>query len=177
MSFKLFFFRYLAYTIDCIIAFGFVMLLFQWALLSNIREYLGINDSWFQDPWNMEFYVLTTISLPVYLYFAYLDSKAGRGTLGKRLMHLKVVSSKDEQRLNLGTSLIRAVLKLLPWELIHIGIIFPTPLYYQENGKIRILTYIGIGLFVIYVFGAIFHSKKQTLYDLILQTKVNKDTV
>ena len=76
--------RTLAYLIDCTISFSVVMLLFQWALLSNIRGSLGLTDEWFMNGLNVELYVLLTISLPVWLYFIIMDSKKSRGTFGKR---------------------------------------------------------------------------------------------
>jgi uncharacterized RDD family membrane protein YckC len=87
---KYFLERTIAYFIDCIIAFAVVMLIIQWAVLSHVREFVGITDAWFQNSINMQLYVLITISIPVWIYFAYFDSVKSKGTFGKRVFKLGV---------------------------------------------------------------------------------------
>lgn len=171
---KYFIQRTLAYLIDCFIAFAIVMLIIQWGILSNIRDAIGITDTWFQSSINMQLYVLTTISIPVWIYFAYFDSEKSKGTFGKRIFKLVVKDSKN-QKISFGKSLFRTILKLLPWEIAHIGIIFPTPLYYEEEPAIRILSYIGLFLFAIYVISIWTDSRKRTIYDKVIGTFVSKE--
>jgi len=163
--------RTTAYFIDCIICFSAVMLVIQWLLLSNIRPYLGITDDWFRDSLNMEIYVLLTISIPVWLYFSYLDTSRAGGTFGKRWLGLKLVSA-DGEPLGFIKVLGRTILKLLPWEIAHLGVIFPTPLYYEEHGDVRLLSYIGIALFVIYFLSILQDRKNRSLYDRICHTEL-----
>lgn len=40
--------RGIAYIIDCTICFVLVMLIFQWGVLSNLRDSIGITDEWFK---------------------------------------------------------------------------------------------------------------------------------
>lgn len=171
---KYFIERTLAYFIDCLIAFGVIMLIIQWAIISHIRAYFGITDAWFQSSINMELYVLFTISIPVWVYFAYFDSEKSKGTFGKRIFKL-AVKDNNNQRISLRKSLLRTILKLLPWEIAHIGVIFPTPIYYEVEPAVRILSYVGLLLFAIYVISLLTNSKKSTIYDKLLGTTVLKE--
>lgn len=163
--------RSLAYFIDCGIAYTLIMLVIQWAIFSNIRGSIGIDDDWFKNSWNTELYVLTSISLPVWIYFIYFDSRKTKGTFGKRLLKLKVVDS-DARQMSLGKSFIRTALKLAPWEIAHIGVVFPTPMHYESDPQIRILTIVGIALFIAYILSILFSVQGRSLYDRILGTRV-----
>lgn len=56
--------------------------------------------------------------LPVTLYFALAESSASGATLGKRRVGLRVVRARGGA-LSRGRSLLRSVLKFLPWQLAH----------------------------------------------------------
>ena len=163
--------RTIAYLIDCIICYSAIMLIIQWAILSNLREYFGLTIEWFRNSINMELYVLLSISFPVWFYFVYFDSNKANGTVGKKIMKLSVLSI-EEDKILISKSLKRTFLKLLPWELAHLGVIFPTPLYFEEQGNIRLLTIIGISLFAIYVMSILIGAKGQSIYDKLLKTIV-----
>lgn len=169
---KYFLKRTLAYFIDCLIAFAVVMLVFQWGILSHIRDSIGITDAWFTSSINMQLYVLTTISIPVWAYFTYFDSNKSKGTFGKRIFKFSVEDSEN-QKISLQKSFLRTAFKLLPWEIAHIGVIFPTPLYFEDAPNLRILSYFGILLFIIYVLSILINAKKQSLYDKLLGTFVS----
>lgn len=163
--------RAIAYNLDCLICYSAVMLLFQWVLLSNLRDSIGITDEWFQNSVNMQLYVSLTISLPVWFYFAFFDSNKSKGTFGKRLLKLELLDNQSN-RIHFGNSLVRTFLKLLPWEIAHTGIIFPTPMYFEENPDIRILTIIGLVLFLLYGLSILLDKKNQAVYDKLLGTQV-----
>ncbi len=149
------------------------MLIIQWAILSNIRESIGITNEWFENSWNMELYVLASISLPVWLYFTYFDSNRAKGTIGKRIMKLSVVN-KENEKINLGKSFKRTILKLSPWEIAHMGIIFPVPMYFEDEPTIRLFTIVGILLFAIYVISILANTNRQSIYDQLIGTKVSE---
>jgi len=168
---KYFFKRTVAYLIDCLICYTFIMIAIQWALLSRLREMIGISNEWFEISLNLQLYVLLTISLPVWFYFAYFDSNRSNGTIGKRIMKLVVLDYKNE-KVNLKKSFFRTLMKLAPWEISHVGLIFPTPLYFSQNPEIRILTLFGLFLFVVYVVSIIINQNRQAPHDKLLSTKV-----
>lgn len=164
--------RTAAYLIDCTICYAVVMLVIQWAILSHTREAIGLSDEWFKDSLQLEVYVLLTISLPVWLYFTWMDSKEKRGTFGKRIVGLAVRVEGKTGRIGLGKSFLRTILKLLPWEIAHLGVVFPTPLYFTEQPNIRVLTLLGILLFILYGVSIILSQKNQSWYDRLLKTEV-----
>lgn len=163
--------RIAAYWIDCTLAFSVVMLVFQWAILSHFRDSIGITEEWFKNSINMQLYVWLTISIPVWLYFTYFDSKKTKGTFGKRLFKIQVRSISGH-RISFGKSFLRTILKLLPWEIAHFGVIFPEPIYYAENPNVGLMTYFGLLLFGIYVLSIFLSKNTQTLYDKVLKSEV-----
>lgn len=168
---KHFFKRAAAYAIDCLTCYAVVMLVLQLGLLTPLRTALGITEAWFFSSLNMWSYVLLTISLPVWSYFSYLDSERSKGTFGKRILKLSV-RNEDDTAVHLGKSWQRTLLKLAPWEIAHIGVIFPTPVYFAENPGVRILTIVGMLLFVIFMASVLIGTSGQSIYDKWLRTKV-----
>lgn len=166
--------RALAYWIDCAICYALVMLIIQWVILSPVRENFGITDEWFQISLNLELYVLISISLPVWAYFTYFDSSKAKGTFGKRIFKLSV-SDMADNKIGLGKSFVRTFLKLLPWEIAHLGVIFPTPMYFDTDPSIRMLTIVGISLFLIYSISILIHSDGRAIYDRLIGTKVSRN--
>jgi uncharacterized RDD family membrane protein YckC len=164
--------RAVAYIIDCMIAFTAVMLCIQWAILSQFRDQLGITEEWFRVSTHMQLYVFLTISLPVWTYFALMDSKTARGTLGKRIFKLKVIRESRAESPGNCRSYLRTILKLLPWEIAHAGVIFPTPLYFEDEATLRAWTYVGIALLIGYVVSLMLSKKRQTIYDHMVGTQV-----
>jgi uncharacterized RDD family membrane protein YckC len=62
-----------------------------------------------------------TLTVPAILYFALCESAPWRATPGKRLLGLRVHAA-DGGRLSLGRALLRAAVRLLPWELAHFAL-------------------------------------------------------
>ncbi len=163
--------RTIAYLIDSTLCFLLIMVVIQWGILSHIREGIGLSDDWFKNPWNAELYVILTISLPVWLYFMYFDSYKTKGSLGKRIFKLRVTDT-EYHPISMGKSFWRTVCKLAPWELAHIGVLFPSPMYFENDPNLRIVTIVGLVLFVAFM-GSIWKSpKNQSFYDLWLGTMV-----
>ena len=146
------------------------MLIIQGLVLLQFRNELGLSEDWMHDPWHMEVYVLLSISLPVWMYFSFFD-QTKRGTPGKRIMSLKI-STGDDRNLGFTLAFIRTIFKLLPWELAHIGVIFPRPLYFNTQDDIRFATYAGIGLLIVYVISLIISKDRRTLYDHLTGSRV-----
>lgn len=166
--------RALAYFIDCIICYSLVMLIIQWAILSQFREQLGITTTWLANGLNMEIYVLTSISFPVWIYFSLLDSHLAKGTLGKRILKLSVTKADSSGKISFPKSFLRTILKLLPWEIAHLGVNFPTPMYFDANPELRVLPILGMALLMINTISMLISRNGQTLYDLAINTEVTE---
>lgn len=171
LEMKYFLRRAIAYFVDCLCCYGVIMLVLQWAILSNLQPLLGIDEEWFQISLNVQLYVLLTISIPVWAYFTYFDSRESKGTIGKRLLKLSVVDDQ-QQRLDLYRSFQRTFLKLLPWEVAHLGVIWPEPIYFADEPNVRIFTIVGIILLAVYTFSVVLSTQQQSVYDKWLDTAV-----
>lgn len=165
--------RGLAYLLDCVIAFVFFAAT-QVLLFTPIREALNIGEEWFHFGVNTELYTLVTISLPIWLYFAFFEQSVWQATIGKRVMKMQVVNRADGHRIGFGQSLVRTVVKLLPWEVAHLVNNFPQPLMYAPEPEFR-MGFVGVGLLMgAYMVFVGLSKRKEGLHDLAAKTVVFK---
>jgi len=161
--------RGVAYFIDCTLAFG----LFagtQFLLFVPIRGALGIDEAWFHSGIYTELYTLLTISLPVWLYFAFCEQSRWQATVGKRILRLRVVKASDRSRISFPQSLLRTVIKLLPWEVVHLSNNLPEPIWYSSEPDFRIGFAVAGLLLLIYIVTTGVNRKKQGPQDMIART-------
>ncbi|MGB0952686.1 MAG: RDD family protein [Planctomycetota bacterium] len=105
--------RLLAFQLDCACIVFWGVVLFGLTML--------LNDGAMPDassPWRGQLIGLLSMTLPVLLTFTWMESSRG-ATLGKRLQHLRVVTSKGIPP-SFRQALARNALKFLPWELGHL---------------------------------------------------------
>jgi hypothetical protein len=88
-------------------------------------------------------------------------------------MKLEVENQKDNSRLSFGKSFFRTILKLIPWELIHLGINLPVPVMFAEEPSFRLVSQIGVTLFVLYFLSLVVSRQGQTVYDGVLGVVVS----
>ena len=174
--------RLLAYLIDVLIAFGLVLVVLQSLVFPLVLQLFG--EFYLSGP-QIEIYTLLTISLPVWLYFAFMESRESGATLGKRLLGISVQTT-DEKKLSFQQALSRTILKLLPWEIAHMAINLPTNAWINTEtggidpsnavmGPFRSGTLLSVYLLAfIYVFMAWRSPSKQSLHDRIMNTVVLK---
>jgi hypothetical protein len=129
---------------------------------------MGIDDSWFQSGVRTELYTLATVSIPTWCYFACFESSGWRGTPGKRLMRLQVVPVNPVAQFGLSRYVLRAVLKLLPWELAHLANNLPVPIWYDPNPGFR-WVFLASGALMLFYVAAILRSARGVApYDALL---------
>lgn len=73
---------------------------------------------WFLDSSKAHPASFLLVTLPVAAYLAISEASAAKATFGKRIMRIQVVSNNG-RRLTARASLIRTLVKLIPWELGH----------------------------------------------------------
>ncbi|MEQ8767115.1 MAG: RDD family protein [Planctomycetota bacterium] len=162
--------RGFAYLLDCTIAFAVFAVVQLFALLP-LRESIGITDAWFHSGWNTELYTLLTISLPVWMYFALFESWRG-ATPGKRLSRIRVLDVWSGEGIGFGRALLRTLVKLLPWELAHLGNNLPEPMWYAEDPGLRVAFALS-GLMLAVLIGSVLLSKsRRGLHDLAARSLV-----
>ena len=132
----------------------------------------GIPFKYFNQPYHVYFWVLFTVSLPLWLYFILQEMSPRQSTIGKRYMHLKVTDNTN-LRISKKKSIVRTLFKLLPWEITHIGLI---PIYFSKDPQIGIGLYLANGLIVIYVVYFIIQKGKTAIHDIASNTKVVYNT-
>jgi uncharacterized RDD family membrane protein YckC len=107
--------------------------------------------------------------LPVILYFALQEGSSHQATFGKHRMKLKVVNLQGS-RLRPWQTLLRSVLKFLPWQLAHTSVIN------MWLGNQALIFMVGAlaaqGLVIIYMLGIWLNRKHQAPYDLAAGTCV-----
>ena len=105
--------RSLAFAIDWV-----VVVLWGGVLFGGVMVATGGNPPRPASPWTAQGIGLLTMTLPVTLYFAFFESAATRGTLGKRILGL-AVSRETGGRLPFASAFLRNGLKFIPWEFGH----------------------------------------------------------
>jgi uncharacterized RDD family membrane protein YckC len=113
--------RLLAFLIDYAIIVGYILLLTSAALLIG-TGFPGLrNEMLLSDPYVGDLLAFVTLVAPVGLYFTLFESSHHQATPGKRRMRLQVTNLAGG-RLSRGRALVRAAVKLLPWQVAHTSI-------------------------------------------------------
>jgi uncharacterized RDD family membrane protein YckC len=107
-----------------------------------------------------------SLTFPVLLYFFLSEKGKHQGTIGKRILKIRV----DGDYL-----LLRSILKFIPWEIAHAGVLW---LFYYENAGIETPIWVWILLLlpqllvVIYFITLLAYKGEQSVYDKIAHTRV-----
>ena len=159
--------RLAAYFLDCLLCFtiliGFQVLLyftaggFPFRLLTTGP----LIEAW----------VFSTVSFPVWLFFSLNECSRRQATPGKRLLHLQVTNLQGE-RISFGRALLRAVVKLLPWEITHLTIMLPVPWNQDPSAGFRPGLYLVYGLVAVYLVVMYFNPRGRSVDDLVAGTVV-----
>jgi hypothetical protein len=82
-------------------------------------------------------------------------------------------------RVSWGQALARTLLKLLPWELTHMTLLLPAPIWADPQPGFRLGLVLVYGLLAAYLAAALLTPRRQTLPDLITGTVVieTKETI
>jgi uncharacterized RDD family membrane protein YckC len=120
----------------------------------------------------IEAWVFATVSLPVWAYFTLLEGSVWQASLGKRLLGLQVTDTMGN-RIGYGRALLRTIVKLLPWELTHLSLMLPTPIWDESaSANLRPGLIVAYALLVLYIVVAVLTPRKQSVHDLIARTLV-----
>ncbi len=151
--------RAAAYLADILILFA-VLFPLGWAVVLAV----GFSPMSGVQIWQA---TLLNFSIPAWLYFTLSDSLWGGKTPGKRLLRIMVTRSSG-QTLSVPRALLRTSVKLLPWELAHIGgfALEATPaLQWASIGLSNLLV-------VVYLGAMIATHGQRSIHDWIARTEV-----
>lgn len=110
--------RIAAFLLDYLIIAAYLALLVIISVGLGFGPLRSIFQAMFANPNSSEFSAFLLLVLPVVLYFALLECSSWQATWGKRKMGLRVIDTHGA-RLSFPRSLVRSLLKFLPWELTH----------------------------------------------------------
>lgn len=159
--------RICAYLVDYGLLFG-VLIALQ-LLLYRVGR--GFPYDWLETGMQIELWVWSSISFPAWLYFALSESSPRQATFGKRLLGLQVTNLQGG-RIGFGRALLRTVIKLLPWELTHLSLMLPVPLWWDPQPTLRpgiVAVYALIGVYLVTLF---LNPRRQSVHDLVARTVV-----
>ncbi len=156
--------RLFAFGIDCgLLALHAGVLFF---LVSPLVRPLFLHS-----PYVAELTGFLLLTLPFGLYFAISEASSWSASLGKRLVGLRTLSHKKARPMSFSQSMLRSMLKFLPWELAHFAIwhafIFQSSL---DNVAMGALVF-SYGLVIAYIVGLV-RKPHRTLYDRLAGTQV-----
>src|SRR3984893_4254162 len=110
--------RIVAFLLDYLIIAGYLVLLVIVSIGLGFGPLRSEFRAMFADPNSSEISAFLLLVLPVILYFALFEHSSWQATWGKRKLRLRVTSIHGT-RLSLIRSLVRSLLKFVPWELTH----------------------------------------------------------
>ncbi len=151
-----------AYVVDIVILFA-VMFPLGWAvvLLGGFSPSSGVQI------WEA---TLINFSIPAWTYFCLSDSVWGGQTLGKRMLKVRVIGPSGLPP-RIGRALLRTAVKLLPWELAHIG-------GFALQGY-PVIQWVSIGvsnlLILIYLAALIPTKGRRSIHDWVARTQVVRE--
>ncbi len=106
-----------------------------------------------------------TSVIPIILIFSYLDYFKN-GSIGKRVSGLKLTYTNQR----FSSSLLRNIIKFLPWQLGHVGVIHG--IYNDFDITAIMIANSGTFLGLVLLFMGLFRKDKRHLGDLIAGTKI-----
>ncbi|HLL75665.1 MAG TPA: RDD family protein [Pyrinomonadaceae bacterium] len=161
--------RLAAYAVDAVLLFVGVGLLLGGMLGFVLSQTAGFE--WTRSGLRLWAYVFATASIPIWLYYALLESGARQATLGMRLLGLRV-TGLDGGRIGFGRALLRTAVKLIPFEINHAVLFLPAPLFYETEPGFR-YGFVAVNtLMIIYLASALLTRRRQSIHDLVAGTLV-----
>ena len=116
----------------------------------------------------------TTLTLPVVLYFTISENSRYAATIGKRKVHLQVVSIKGSKA-GFGQLFVRNCTKFLPWEIAHF-FVFRLVHFTTEDVQPPMWVFMGLlasqVLALVYLLCLMFAKNNRSLYEWFSRTQV-----
>ncbi|MGP4068667.1 RDD family protein [Halobacillus sp. B29] len=161
MSFSLFKTRLYAFLLDYLI-----IVLYGVLVVGGISFILRstITPLFSHSPVTAQWTGFLLITLPVSLYFVIAEQSIWQGTVGKRMMGVRVVDQAGK-RIGIGRSILRTTIKFLPWEAAHFVVWnLMLPSGFSEMTLYVILSAVYITVFL-YLILPLTNPKRRSVYD------------
>jgi uncharacterized RDD family membrane protein YckC len=159
-----------AFLFDYLIIVAYTILL----VIMSVGPLQSVVQGLFADPNRSEISAFLLLVVPVILYFALCEQSPWQATWGKRKMRLRVTDMHGA-RIRLARSMLRSLLKFVPWELAHACLwripgwpLAPT----TPSPRISAWLVLVWMLAVVYLVSTLVRKNHQALYDWIAGTCV-----
>lgn len=157
--------RFLAFTIDYLIIISYAFLLFTIVNLSSSVFNFNIETT---NPIKSQIIAFFTLTLPVFLYTVLTERSLKQGTIGKRVMKIKIKAEKKN-------ILKRNFLKFLPWEIAHTGVHWMY-FYGKKNldspAWVLFLLIVPQLIIIVYIISIIYTKGSISLYDKFSSSRI-----
>lgn len=155
--------RGLAFLIDYCIIVTYALVLFGSVMVAQAILQFEVP---ILSPWYGQLLGFISLTFPVLLYFFFSEKGNHQGTMGKRILKIRVEGD------NL---LLRNILKFIPWEIAHAGVLWF--FYFERAGMetpiwVWVLLLLPQVLVVIYFISLLVFRGEQSVYDKIAHTRV-----
>ena len=118
----------------------------------------------------LQFIAFALMILPVFVYFVITESGKARASIGKRKAKIHILYQNSE----FASSLLRNLIKLLPWQLAHMAVI--EGVYSASVSPFVIICYgLSVILPIIYIAIVFVRKDHKSIPDLIAHTVVVSD--
>lgn len=159
--------RVAAYTIDIVLLFAGIAV--SQGILRGVNPLLNSTEPIAGR--RLHLWVLTTVSLPILLYFALLISSHSQATIGMRLLHISVTSLGGTP-IGFGRAVLRSLVMLIPFELNHVVMFYPAPIWTDPRPGFRYGFLVTSALMILYPTTILVTQNHQSIHDLIAGTTV-----
>ena len=159
--------RIAAYTLDIVLLFVGIMA--SQVLLRPINPLLGKTRP--ASGLRTHLWVYASVSLPILIYFALCVSSSWQATIGMRLLGIRVTGLSGEQ-IGIGRAVLRSLVMLIPFELNHVVMFHPSPIWTDPKPGFR-FGFVATGLLmIIYLAAVLLTGHHQSIHDLLAGTLV-----
>jgi uncharacterized RDD family membrane protein YckC len=155
--------RVAAYLVDVAILFCYVLVLAAVGFAVPGAKQFFLTSS------TAEFAQFLVLTLPAVVYFVAMEGSSSGATFGKRLLGLRVAGTAT-LRLPWPATVMRNVLKLLPWELNHAAI-WKMRLAHDDQSAIALFSSVWM-LLALYFGTSLLRRDGRTTYDLAAGSRV-----
>ncbi|SEQ30451.1 RDD family protein [Piscibacillus halophilus] len=159
--------RFMALLIDWLYISAYLILLFG---VMQIVYWLAFNGIPTFSYLQSQLIATFTSVIPVIIIFSIMEGSFQAATFGKRFNHLRISYPNHFK----SRSVIRNMVKFLPWQLGHMGVIHG--MYKDFNWFAMTLIYVSMLLAVLYIMMVLIRQDQRHLPDLLAGTFVEKSS-
>lgn len=150
--------RFLAFMIDWLIIVLYACTLFGIMIVLASQGLVMLGPMY---PLKGQLVAFLTLTLPVVLYYVIMECSTRHASIGKRIMKIRVSGST-------GSIVLRNVIKFLPWEFAHAGILWVNYIGHVETPlwiwALLILPQLAVAAYLVSI---ILTRGERSVYDII----------